>query len=226
MNGSLVNAAAIVCGGTAGLVLGRRFAARFKEIAIQALALVVILIGLQMALKAEQILATAAGMVLGGLFGEWLNLERGLERLGQRLKKKVRAGDDSKFTEGFVSTTLLFCVGSMAILGSIEEGVLGNPNILYTKAFLDGIFSIAAAATFGVGVLFSAIPVLLYQGTITLGAARLAPMLTPEVIGAISSTGGMLIAAIGTNQLGVTKIRLANLLPGIFTAAAITAIFS
>lgn len=217
MIGTAANAAAIAAGGGAGLGLRSVLSERHREIALQGMGLCVALVGLQMAFKADRILVVVASMALGGLLGEALGIERRLEGLGERLKRLANA-DGSGFTEAFVGTSLMFCVGSMAIVGAIEDGARGNPQILFTKAVLDGVIAMASAASMGSGVLFSALPVLVYQGALTLAAAAAARFLPAPVVDSLSATGGLLIFAIGLNLLGATRIRVGNLLPAIFLA--------
>lgn len=217
MKGTLANAAAIAAGGGLGLALRRGFSERHREVAMQAMGLCVALVGLQMALKADRLLVLVGSMALGGLLGETLAIERRLEALGERLRRLARS-DESGFAQAFTATSLMFCVGSMAVVGSIEDGARGDPQILYTKAALDGVISLASAASMGPGVLFSALPVLAYQGALTVGAAAAARHLPGAAIDAMSATGGLLIFAIGINLLGLAKIRVGNLLPAIFLA--------
>ena len=144
--------------------------------------------------------------------------------LGEKLQRRFGNGDSS-FVKGFVSATLLFCIGAMAVVGALEDGLTGNYQILLVKSMLDGIFSMLFAASMGVGVLFSAIPVLLYQGAISLGAGFLKPVLTGVMLDNITALGGILIAGLGLNILGVTRIRVANLLPGILLVPLIMLLF-
>ena len=155
-------------------------------------------------------------MALGTLIGELLNIEKRLDNLGNTLEKKFSSSSDSNFAQGFVSTSLIFCVGSMAILGSINDGLKGDPTILITKGLLDGTVSIVFASTMGIGVLFSAVSVGVYQGLITLCATLLAPYLNDTVIAQMSFVGSILIMAIGFNFIYKPKIKLGNMLPAMF----------
>jgi uncharacterized membrane protein YqgA involved in biofilm formation len=216
MIGTLVNAAAIVAGGTVGQCLKKGIKDRYKTTIMQAISLSVILIGIRSALKATDLLEVIVCMAVGGLLGEVLRIEDKIEALGAYAEKRFSRSGNGGFAKGFVTASLVFCVGSMAIVGALESGLSGNHDTLFAKSLLDGITSVVFASTFGSGVVFSALPVLVYQGTITMGASLLKPFLTPEVIAQMSGVGGLLIAAIGINMLEVTRIKVGNMLPAIF----------
>ncbi|MEZ7197361.1 DUF554 domain-containing protein [Pseudodesulfovibrio karagichevae] len=222
--GSIVNACAIIGGSLIGCFLQSRFPERIRTIVFQGLGLCVLLIGVQMALKVENILIVIFAVLLGGITGEWLRLDTLLERLGNRFKRLVRS-KNATFTDGLVTTSLLFCIGAMAIVGSLEEGIHGDATILYTKSILDGFAAIAFAATYGTGVIFSFIPVFLYQGSITVGASFFQQYFSDLMIAQITGCGGLLIVGIGINLLELTEIRLANLLPSLVYAVALTYFF-
>lgn len=217
LKGTIVNTAAVIAGSVIGLVAGSRFPGRVKTILMQALGLSTLPIGLQMALSIHDIIPTVGCLLLGALTGEMLKIEDGLERLALWLRDRSRS-NSSTFVEGFVASSLLFCTGAMVIVGSIQDGTKGNAAILYVKAMLDGVASVAFASTLGIGVVFSAANVLIVQGTITLLASRLAFLQEPAVLDAVTATGGLLIVAIGINLLGTTKIRIGNLLPALVYA--------
>ncbi|MFZ5427319.1 MAG: DUF554 domain-containing protein [Thermodesulfobacteriota bacterium] len=219
--GTIANAAAIVAGSLVGLLMHGRFPENVKKIVFQALGLSVLVIGLQMALKMDRPLLVVFSMVLGGIAGELLRIEDRLESMGERLKSVARSRN-ALFTDGFVSASLIYCVGSMAILGSLDDGLRNDPTILLTKATLDGFASIPLASTYGVGVMFSAVPVLLYQGAITLAAGSVREVVTPELLMQITSTGGLLILSIGVNLLGLARIRVGNFLPALLAAALLS----
>jgi len=187
---------------------------------MQALGLTSLLIGLQMALKTNNILLVIFSLVIGGIIGEVMGIEEGLEGFGKRVQLKLKSNTTSeRFVEGFVTASLLYCVGSMAIMGALKEGISGNPDILYTKSLLDGLTSIAFTAAMGIGVLFSVIPVFLYQGGITMLARLIKDFLSPEVINEMTAVGGILILGIGFELLKIKKIKIGNLLPAILIAA-------
>ena len=222
--GTLVNAIAIITGAALGILLRRGIPDRVKTIVMQGIGLAVILIGLKMALSSEATLLVIGSMAAGGVVGEILGIERGLERLGLTLKKRFEGREDSTFVTGFMTASLVYCVGAMAIMGSLESGLSGVHTTLYAKSMLDGTTALVFASSLGVGVAFSALPILVYQGAITLLAGWIAQFLSPEVIGAMEATGGLLILAIGLSILDIVKMPVANLLPAILFAAVLAAL--
>ena len=216
MLGTIANALAIIVGGLIGLLFGKGIAEKYKQTILQGVALSVILVGWKSALAADQLLIVIVSMVAGATIGEGLNIEGRLERLGQWLEARVSAGPGSSLARGFVTASLVFCVGSMAIVGSLESGLTGNHQTLFAKSILDGVISIVFASTMGAGVLFSSAAVFLYQGLITLAAVFLKPLLAAATVAQMTAVGGLLIVAIGLNMLGMVKIRVGNLLPAIF----------
>lgn len=219
--GSLINAAAIVCGALLGMLLGGRLNAGLQKIVFQGLGLCVAVIGLQMALLVENTLILIFSLLLGAIIGELCDLDGGLTRGGDRLKKLLRSGN-SAFTDGFVGAAMLFCIGSLAILGPLDEGLTGDLSILLSKSVLDGFAAMAFAAAFGSGVAFAALPVLLYQGLITVCAGSLQSVLDEPMILSIKATGGVIIVGIALNMLELTRIKLTNLLPALPCAVLIT----
>ena len=217
MIGTLVNTGAVVIGGVIGLTAGTRLPERIKVIWMQALGLAVLAIGLRMALEAQHTLLAIACLLVGGITGELLRIEQRLEVLAERLQQMLQA-DSSRFVEGFVTATLLYLTGAMTIVGSIRDGTVGDPSVLLIKALLDGVASVALASSLGVGVLFSALPVLVVQGGITLLAGQLAFLSQPAVLDAVNATGGLLILGIGLNLLDIGRIRVGNLLPAVLYA--------
>jgi uncharacterized protein len=224
LKGTFVNAGAILAGSIIGILAGKRLPDQLKTLLIQALGLAVILIGLQMALSGSETLVTISCLLLGAITGELLRIEQGIEWLGTWLKARFRS-DSATFVEGFVSTSILYVTGAMMIVGSIQDGTTGDARTLYVKSMLDGVASIAFASTLGVGVAFSALSVLIVQGSITLLASKLLFLQNPAVLGAITSTGGLLILGIGMNILNVTRIRIGNLLPALVYAILWAVIF-
>lgn len=219
MLGTIVNTAAIIAGSLLGLILNCGIKEKYRLTIMQAVGLAVIMIGLQSALKTESILVVIFSLAIGSLLGEWIDIEMRLERLGLWIEKRMAAkGGD--IARGFVTTSLIFCVGSMAIVGSLESGLNNNHQILLAKSVLDGITSVVFASTFGIGVLFSAVAVFIYQGVITLTAALLKMILIDSVVAQMSAVGGLLIAAIGINILELTRIKIGNMLPAIFFPVA------
>ena len=227
MKGTIVNVIAILLGCSVGFILKSRFPKKIGKVVIQALGLASLLIGAQMALKTNNILLVIFSLVIGGVIGEIIGIEEGLEKFGERVKLKFKSNDSSeRFVEGFVTASLLYCVGSMAIMGALKEGLSGNPDILYAKSLLDGFTSLAFTAAMGIGVLFSVIPVFLYQGGITLLSRLIKDFLSPEIINEMTAVGGILILGIGFGLLEIRKIKIGNLLPAILVAALLAAIFN
>jgi len=214
MTGTIVNIIAIGIGTSIGLLFKKGISPRVKNTVMQGIGLAVLLVGLQMSLQGEQLLIVIISLALGGICGELLKIEYNLERLGMWLESKV--GDNGgNVARAFVTTSLIYCVGAMAVVGAIEDGISGNTDTLFAKAMLDGVSSIFFASTMGIGVIFSGLPVLVYQGTITLLAASLKDILNPFVINHLTSTGGLLIIGIAINILEIKKVNIGNLLPAI-----------
>ncbi|MGC6770249.1 DUF554 domain-containing protein [Enterococcus sp. LJL51] len=215
--GSIVNALAIIIGSFSGAVL-RNLREETKDTVTKGIGLGVIALGLQMSFKANSFILILISLCLGAMMGEFFRIEDRMNTFGLYLEKRF-AKPGSNFAEGFVTATLIFLIGSMAIIGAIESGVSGNHQTLFTKSVMDGFMAIMLTATLGVGVLFSAFPVLIYQGIITLAASLLMKYVPKELLDqlmiGISSIGGLMIMAIGLNILGLTKIRVSNYLPGI-----------
>lgn len=218
MLGTIVNSLAIVAGSLLGLLFSKGIADNYKEIILSGVGLSVLLIGVKSALVSGDLMVVIFSVILGALLGEWLNIEKKLEALGAYLESKVTAksADSKSFARGFVTASLVFCVGSMAIVGSLESGLTGNHQTLFAKSVLDGVTSVIFASTMGLGVMFSAVAVFLYQGIITLTAVFMKSFLVPETIEQMTSVGGLLIMAIGFNMLKITKIRVGNMIPAIF----------
>lgn len=226
--GTLVNAATIIAGCAIGLFLRKGFPDRVKSIITDGLGIAVIFIGISGTLSGifrvkpgglldrADILMLIISIVIGSIIGELLRIDKGFDAVGEYAKRKLSKNGDSHFTEGFIGASILFCVGAMAVVGSIEDGLMGNPATLFAKSFLDGIASIIFASAYGAGVMLSAVTVLAYQGAITIGATFLKPLVTEQVLLQISMTGSALIFCIGLNLLGLKKINVANMLPATF----------
>jgi uncharacterized membrane protein YqgA involved in biofilm formation len=213
--GTLVNTLAIIAGSLLGLLFKGGIPTKYSLTVMHAVGLAVILVGINAALKTDAILVVIISLAVGSLLGEYLRIEDRLEKAGDWLEGRFsKAGHG--ISRGFVTTSLLFCVGAMAIVGALESGLSGNHQILYAKSILDGIASIIFASTLGVGVLFSAFAVFVYQGLIALSAGYLKQFLVPEVVAQMSSVGGLLIVAIGLGLLDIKKIKSGNMLPAIF----------
>lgn len=200
MKGTIVNVVAVLIGSFVGIFFSRFITDRIKSIMIQGLGLAVILIGMTMAMETRNILIVTASIVLGGIVGEIIDIEGRLDVLGEWLKGRF-GSDSGTFVTGFVTASLVYCVGAMAVVGSLEEGINGNPQILYAKSLLDGVASVAFASTLGIGVVFSVIPVFVYQGSLTFLGIYLERFLTEGVVAELTATGGLLILGIGINLI-------------------------
>lgn len=214
MWGTIVNATAIIAGGLIGTLFNKSLPQRFQSIVFQAMGLFTILLGVSMALKMEHMLFCVLSLLLGGLLGELLRLDILMDKLSGWIKRKVQIKNE-RFSEGFINTSLLFCVGAMAILGAIEEGSGQYPNLLLTKSVMDGFSAIAFASVFGVAVIFSSIPVFLYQAALTLLVVLFGSLLSESIINELSAVGGILLIGIGINLLEIKHIRVINLLPSL-----------
>lgn len=215
MQGTLINTIAIIIGSLVGIGLKGGIPAHYKETVIGAIGLAVLLIGAKGALQSDALLLVIISLAVGSLLGEILRIEDRLERLGRWIGRRLAGGQEEGVASAFVTASLVFCVGAMAVVGSLESGLTGNHQTLYAKSVLDGVTSIVFASTLGIGVIFSAVAVLLYQGAITLSAVYLKPFLTPPVVEQMTAVGGLLILAIGFNILGIKRLRIGNMLPAI-----------
>ncbi|MDP3058595.1 MAG: DUF554 domain-containing protein [bacterium] len=224
MLGTVVNAVAIIVGGLVGSFLQGGLREKSKETAMQVLGLAVVVIGMKMAIRMENALIVIGSLVLGGMLGEWIDIEARLLRWAKNLEAKFIVGD-GKLSQAFVTTSLIYCIGAMAVTGSLESGLTGDHSTLFAKAMLDGILAIIFASTMGIGVALSSVSVFIYQGTITVLASWVAIWLTRAVITAMTATGGVLIIAIGINVLGLRQIRVGNLLPALFFAVGLALLF-
>ena len=225
--GTIINTAAVVAGGLLGMLLKNGIAKKFENILMQALGLAIIFIGAGGVL--EYMLVVESGgistqgtmllifsLVIGCLVGQWLDIEARMETLGIKLKQAVRIKNDNQFVEGFVAASLVICIGAMAIVGALEDGLQGNPSTLIAKAILDAVIVMVFASSYGKGALFSAIPVGLWQGSITLFARFLEPLLTDVIISDLSFVGNALIFCVGINLAFGKRFRVGNMLPSLF----------
>jgi hypothetical protein len=230
--GTMINVLAVLVGGTLGTLLGNRLPGRMRETIMHALGLLTMVIGFQLSLETENILIILGSLLLGGLLGELLRIERGIDQVGQWLERRTRgeaASTDSTtgattFSHAFLTASLVFCVGPMTILGSIQDGLTGNYTLLAVKSTMDGFASLAFASTLGPGVISSALTVLVYQGALTLGAGWADAVLTDPMVAEMTATGGVLMLALGLGLLEIKKIRVGNLLPAIAIAPIIVAV--
>ena len=218
MKGTLVNAAVVLLGSGVGLALRSGFAERYQKTVMQGLGLAVLIIGLEMALKTKNVLIVILSLVLGGLAGEWCNIDDKLNKFGAWLSEQTK-GKYGDIGQGFVAASLIYCVGAMAIVGAIQDGLAGDATTLYAKSMLDGISSIVLTSALGAGVALSSVSILIYQGSVSLLASQLSPLLGEAVIREMTSVGGVLIVGIALSMLEIKSVKVANLLPAIFFAA-------
>ncbi len=230
MTGTIINVIAILVGGAAGLLFGARLSGKLKETVISGMGLFTTAVGLQMFLETENPLIVLGALIVGAILGEWWGIENGLRRMGEWLEKRFAGGgeaESSRFVRGFMTASLLYLIGPMAILGSISDGLKGDYSTLAIKSVLDGFASIAFASSLGIGVLFSALPTLVYQGGISLLAAQLNTLVTPQMMGELTATGGVLLMGVGVSSLlELKKIRVGNFLPALAIAPLIVYVVS
>lgn len=222
--GTIINAATVIVGGLIGLTLKKGLKPRFQEMITQVLGLSVIFIGTSGALKeifkvSGDGLTTNGTMMmvicfaLGAIVGEWINIEKYTEQFGEFLKRKAKSEGDTRFVDGFVTASLTICIGAMAIVGALQDGLYGDYSLLLTKAILDGVFLVVIAASYGIGPIFSVIPLVILQGGVTALAMVIEPYVTEKAISDMSLVGSMMIFCIGINLMFKKKIRVANMLP-------------
>ncbi|GLC31372.1 DUF554 domain-containing protein [Clostridium omnivorum] len=214
MLGTIVNALAILAGSLLGFVLKGGIPERINDTIIKGLSLCVLIIGISGAIKTNNMLLVICSVAIGGLIGEIIDIDKGLKKLGDFIESKL-SGKGGKISEGFITASLMYCVGAMAIVGSLESGLSGNHKTLFAKSIIDGISSIMFTSSLGIGVALSAVSVFIYQGIITLSASALQGLLVTSVISEISAVGSLLIVGLAFNMMGVTKIKVANLLPAV-----------
>ncbi|MVX63558.1 DUF554 family protein [Clostridium chromiireducens] len=222
MLGTIVNSLAIIGGCLVGLIVKGRLTEKISTTIMNGLALCVLYIGISGALKGQDTLQIIICIAIGALVGEIIDFDKRLNDLGDMIEKKINnkkknnSSEKISISEGFVTSSLLFCVGAMAVVGSLESGLRGDHSTLFAKSILDGVSSIIFSSSLGIGVMLSSVAILIYQGSITLLAGGLSTVLTETVISNMSAVGSLLIVGLGFNMLGVSKIKVANLLPAIF----------
>lgn len=222
MTGTLINVLTVLAGGSLGLFLGGRLPERLKATVIAGLGLFTTALGLQMFLKSENALIVLGGLLIGSLLGEWWHIEERLRNLGSFLEARFARGASSHFVRGFLTTSLLFCIGPMTILGAIQDGLSGDYRLLAVKAVMDGFAALAFASSLGIGVLFSALTVLVYQGAISLLAAQLSALLTPAMMNEMTATGGVILLGLAVSSLlEIKPIRTGNFLPALLISPLI-----
>jgi uncharacterized protein len=230
MTGTFLNIATVLLGGALGLIFGARIPEQLKSSVISGMGLFVMAMGVQMFLNTENPLIVLGALLIGTLLGEWWKIEDGLHNFGKFLEQRFSREDDdgsNKFVRGFLTASLLFCVGPMTILGSIQDGLTGDYNLLAVKSVLDGFASLAFASTLGAGVMFSTIIILVYQGGISLLASQLNSIVTPSMMDELTATGGVILLGLAISSLlEIKKIRVGNMLPGLAVAPLIVWILS
>ena len=224
MIGTFVNVGAVILGSTIGIILRKKLPEKLTTIAFQAIGLFTIFLGITMAFKTEHYLILIFSLILGSIIGQLIDIDAWLTKISESLKKKWHSKND-KFSEGLVTAFLLFCMGSMTILGAIEEGLGGNPNLLLTKSLLDGFASIALAAALGIGVMLSVIPLLVYQGGLTLCARLFEQSVTLPIINELTAVGGIILIGLGISILEIKKLKVINMLPSLVVVVILTIIF-
>lgn len=228
MTGTVINVITVVVGGTLGTLLGERLSSRIRHIVMQGVGLVTLAVGMSMAITTENFLLVLLSIVTGGILGEWWGLEERLDEAGKWLETKAARFPflaRGEFTKGFVTASLVFCVGPMTILGSFQDGLSGDYTLLAIKSVLDGFSALAFAASMGMGATFSAITVLVYQGALTLGASLFQTVLTDSIVTEMTATGGVMILGIGLLLLEIKRVRVANFLPALAIVPLLVALW-
>ncbi len=215
LTGTIINALSIMVMGFAGAMLGRGIPEKMNESIMIGLGILTTAIGFQYTFDANNIAVVALSLGVGIIIGEWADLDGRINRFGEWVQVRLTKDTSSQLGAAFVTASLIYCVGAMGILGSLEDGLTGNYKILLLKAVLDGIFSLVLGASMGIGVMLSAVPVFLYQGSISLGASFLQGLLTELLMDNLTALGGVMIACIGLNMARLTKVRVSNMLPGL-----------
>jgi uncharacterized membrane protein YqgA involved in biofilm formation len=229
VTGTILNTISVLIGGTLGILFGARLPERLKQTVVSGMGLFTAAIGIQMFLKTENPLIVLGALLIGALLGEWWGIEDGLQNLGAWLEKRFSKndGDSNRFIRGFLTASLLFCVGPMTILGSIQDGLTGDYSLLAVKSVLDGFASLAFASTLGMGVLFSTVIILVYQGGISLLAAQLNAIVTPAMMNELTAAGGVILIGLAISSLlEIKQIRTGNFLPALAIAPLIVWILS
>jgi uncharacterized membrane protein YqgA involved in biofilm formation len=226
LTGTILNVVSVLIGGALGTVLGQRLPERIRQTVMHGLGLVTITVGLRMATDTANVLIVMGSVLLGGILGEWWHIEEHLQAVGDALQQRMRIGAAGTLARGFVTASLIFCVGPMTILGSIRDGLVGDYSLLAIKSLLDGFAALALASTLGIGVMLSALTVLVYQGSLSLLASLAQVAMTEAMITEMTATGGVIIMGIGLVLLDIKRVRVASYLPGIFIAPLIVAILT
>ena len=225
--GTLINTATVIAGGGVGVLVGHRIPEAVRTVVVQVIGMVTLVMGVDYVLRSHNLVFPLVGTVIGAVIGELLRVERGLERLGSWLRNRfARGGEESRFVTGFVTATLLFCIGPMTILGAIEDASGATPQLYIIKGTLDGFMTVVFAATYGIGAAFSAVGVFVVQGLLTLFGTGLDSLLDDRMRTEMFAAGGLTVLAIGLNLLEIKKIRLGSLLPALVVTPVLVALFA
>lgn len=224
MLGTLINVGAVIVGGTIGLVFRSSIPKKYISIVFQGIGLFTLFVGVAMALKTDNYLILVMSIVIGGILGTLLKIESGINMLSDKIKNKLKS-ENGKFSEGLVTAFLLYCMGSMTILGAFEEGLGNDPNLLLAKSLMDGVSSIALAAGLGYGVIFSVVPLFIFQGSLTLLAGAISTKLTDNVLNELTAVGGLMLIGMGLNILEITKLKIINMLPALVVVVLLVLLF-
>ncbi|MDP4185913.1 MAG: DUF554 domain-containing protein [Bacteroidota bacterium] len=220
LTGTLVNAATVLTGSLTGYYFHSRLPKRMINSVIQGMGIITLFIGFTMAMKSNQLLIVLVSLVIGTILGEWWDIDHQMERFTAWMKTRLKFKNE-KFSDGFITSFLLFCMGSMSLLGAIEDGLGNEPKLLFTKAVMDGVSSIALASALGISVAFSIIPLFIYQGAITLLTMFIGNQFSPEIINEMTGVGGIILIGMGLNIIGLTKIKVINMIPALVVAIII-----
>jgi len=225
MIATLVNCATVIIGSLIGLLLHRKINDSFKRVVYVGAGMISMILGIKMGLVTTRIVFMALALILGGILGEWWNVEGGILRLGEFLKKRFAKRESGKdFAGGFLNASVIFCVGAMTLVGAFKAGAEGNYDLILTKSVMDGFMAIMLTAAMGIGVAFSAITILVYQGGITLLAGVLQPLVNELLLGELTAVGGVLVIMIGVNLLGLSKLKTANYIPALLVTIGLIAL--
>lgn len=225
MIATFINCATVLLGSLIGLLLHKKITESFKTIVYTGAGLIALVLGMRMAFSTTKIVFMALALILGGILGEWWKIEGGILKLGEFLKNKFARNESGKdFSYGFLNASVLFCVGAMTLVGAFKAGAEGDYELILTKSVMDGFMAVMLTAAMGIGVAFSALTILLYQGGITLLANQLKPLVNELLLGELTGIGGVMVLMIGINLLGLSKIKTANYLPGLLIIIVLVAL--
>ncbi len=225
MIATIINTITVIIGSFIGLLFHKKITDAFKSTVFSAIGLIAAILGIKMALEGTRILYMAFSLILGGLLGEWWDIEGGILRFGEFLKRHFAKNESGKsFAYGFLDASIIFCVGAMSLVGAFKAGAEGDYSLILTKAIMDGFMAIMLTSAMGIGVMFSAITILVYQGSLTIAASWLQPLVNKLVISELTGVGGILVIMIGINILGLRKIKTANFLPSLILVVIFVAL--